>query len=211
MDQEGRLPRLRAGDSDREAVVARLSDAYQAGMLSLDEFSERTERAWGCVHLDELSELAADLPSASSTPGQALQRSHGALPATGGPRVTDQAGLPVTIGIMSGTERSGLWVAGGTHTAVAIMGGVTLDLREARFNQQSTTIYAVAIMGGIEVIVPPDVAVRIQGLPVMGGFGMEGPAINPSTLPPDAPVVTITGVAFWGGVGVRRLDYGEDD
>ncbi|MEL4359051.1 MULTISPECIES: hypothetical protein [unclassified Luteococcus] len=59
------------------------------------------------------------------------------------------------------------------------------------------------------MIVPPDVRVRVHGLPVMGGFGAEG-SINPDQLPADAPVVTIQGVAVMGGVSVERRGYDED-
>lgn len=198
---------LRAGDSERAQTVDRLSAGYQQGMLTLEEFTERMEQAWQSMHLAELDALVADLPATTATPnlpavsaiGSDLQRS----------RVVGGSGLPVTLAVMSGASRAGEWTAAGTHTAVAIMGGVELDLREACFTQPQTTVLAFALMGGIDVIVPPDVRVRVHGLPIMGGFGAEG-SINPANLPANAPVVTIQGMAVMGGVSVERRDFGED-
>ena len=35
--------------------------------------------------------------------------------------------------MMSGQDRKGVWLVGPTHTAFTLMGGITLDLREAVF------------------------------------------------------------------------------
>jgi hypothetical protein len=37
------------------------------------------------------------------------------------------------------------------YTAVATLGGIKLDMRDATFAEAETTIKAVAVMGGIEV------------------------------------------------------------
>ncbi|WP_420175813.1 DUF1707 SHOCT-like domain-containing protein [Luteococcus sp. OSA5] len=199
---------LRVGDAQRQQAVDRLSQGYELGMLSLDEFSERTDQAWAATTTVDLEQVLRDLPVAAMPPsGQALAPTTSTLPQV--IRTDGSAGVPLTVALMSGTDRSGDWTAAGNHVAVAIMGGVGLDLREASFTEPETTITAVAIMGGVEVIVPPHVRVRVHGLPLMGGFGAEG-SVNPATLPPDAPLVTITGVAIMGGVGVKRLDYDED-
>jgi hypothetical protein len=84
--------------------------------------------------------------------------------------------------------------------AYAVMGGGEIDLREARFIERTTTIRAFAVMGGIEIIVPEGITVRIQGIGIMGSFDHSAAHEGP----PDAPVVHISGLAFWGGVEVKR-------
>ncbi|MDI7247256.1 MAG: cell wall-active antibiotics response protein [Bacillota bacterium] len=78
--------------------------------------------------------------------------------------------------------------AGGTHWAVmsgieckapgwnleqgnyiAFMGGVELDLTTANIPDGTTTLNLTAIMGGIEVKVPADLAVECQGTAILGG------------------------------------------
>jgi hypothetical protein len=58
-----RLPQMKASDADRDAVVAALSEHFQAGRLTTEELDERTGRALSARTLDELDELTADLPS----------------------------------------------------------------------------------------------------------------------------------------------------
>jgi hypothetical protein len=57
--------RIRAGDTDRDRVVAALQAHREAGRLTPDEFEERMEAALRAVWLDELPGLLADLPGDS--------------------------------------------------------------------------------------------------------------------------------------------------
>jgi Domain of unknown function (DUF1707) len=58
-----RLPQMKASDADRDAVVAALSEHFQAGRLTTEELEERTGRALTARTLDQLDELTADLPA----------------------------------------------------------------------------------------------------------------------------------------------------
>jgi hypothetical protein len=58
-----RVPPMKASDADRDAVVAALSEHFQAGRLTSEELDERTGRALAARTLDELDGLTADLPS----------------------------------------------------------------------------------------------------------------------------------------------------
>lgn len=66
---------MRASDADRDAVVATLSESYQAGRLTSDELDERTGRALAARTLGELSPLTADLPGTQhAAPGPVAQQ-----------------------------------------------------------------------------------------------------------------------------------------
>jgi hypothetical protein len=80
------------------------------------------------------------------------------------------------------------------------MGGGEIDLRDARFSEREVTIHIVAIMGGCEVIVPEDATVYVTGIGILGAF--EHTESGGGS--PDGPVITINGVAFMGGVDVKR-------
>jgi hypothetical protein len=62
-------------------------------------------------------------------------------------------------------------------------------------------INCVAIMGGMNVVVPPGVEVVVRGIGIMGGFDHREEGVPAD---PGAPRVVVTGFAFWGGVGVER-------
>ncbi|OXM60147.1 DUF1707 domain-containing protein [Amycolatopsis vastitatis] len=58
----------RASHADREAVVAQLNDAVEAGLLELPEFDERVRAVYAARLRDELARVVADLPSPSPSP-----------------------------------------------------------------------------------------------------------------------------------------------
>ena len=55
--------RLRVSDADRDRVAAELSEHFQAGRLTQDEFDERVGQAISARTQGDLDELLADLPS----------------------------------------------------------------------------------------------------------------------------------------------------
>ena len=54
-------------------------------------------------------------------------------------------------------------------------------------------------MGGVEIIVPEDVTVRVTGVGFMGAFDHK----RQHEAPPGSPVLTVSGFAFMSGVEVR--------
>jgi hypothetical protein len=54
---------MRASDSDRDAVVSDLSEHFQAGRLTVEEFDERTGQALAARTWGELGNVLADLPA----------------------------------------------------------------------------------------------------------------------------------------------------
>jgi hypothetical protein len=82
------------------------------------------------------------------------------------------------------------------------MGGVEIDLTDARFEDAETTIQAFALMGGIDIYVPDDITIQVNGTGFMGAF--ENRAQDQAQPRPGVPLVRITGLAVMGGVDVKR-------
>jgi Domain of unknown function (DUF1707)/Cell wall-active antibiotics response 4TMS YvqF len=173
---------LRAADADRERVVAGLREQLVAGRLTLDEFSDRVDRANAARTLAELDELGRDLPLAAPAPTTRRKPTHWA------------------VAIMGSVERKSRWRVSESPVAVACMGSVVLDLRRAEIGHPEITITAVALMGSVEVIVPEGVEVELTGLAVMGDKE-ENVADLPSL--PGAPFVRVRAFALMGSVEVR--------
>jgi hypothetical protein len=104
------------------------------------------------------------------------------------------------LAILGGFVRKGEWDVQPELTAVAIMGGGEIDLREARFTQDAVTIHVVAIMGGVQITVPEDADVHVNGIGIMGGFDHSAAGGGS----PGGPRIVINGIAIWGGVGLVR-------
>ena len=92
--------------------------------------------------------------------------------------------------------------------AVAVMGGVVVDLREASIIDKPAAIDVTAIMGGVEIRVPAHWKVNRDVLAVMGGTSDSRKRYDmppPDTTDPisDVPDLVITGLALMGGVEVK--------
>lgn len=187
----------------RERTIARLSDAFAADDLEMDEFERRLTLAHTARDVAELETLLADLPAPSalgSTPApqqQALARAPAAEV-----RATESI-----VAIMGGSSRKGRWLTPRKLKVRAIMGGVELDFRDARLPPGETVVEITAVMGGAEIIVPPGLAVRMNGTAIMGGFEHMDRA--PESLDADQSVLTITGFCVMGGVAVETRLPGE--
>ena len=86
---------------------------------------------------------------------------------------------------------------------MAVMGNVELDLRAADVGYGLSVIEAVAVLGNIEITVPPDIAVECDGDSFMGTFTLkyQGRA-SPSSANRDR-TVRVTGSAYAGAVTVN--------
>ncbi|MFF4389298.1 MULTISPECIES: DUF1707 SHOCT-like domain-containing protein [unclassified Streptomyces] len=194
------LPELRASDADRDRVVERLRDAVAEGRLDMDEFEERLDAAYKSRTYAELEPLTRDLPAPAGGPlgGPVAPPTAAAESWTG--RIGGGGSSAMAVAVMSGFQRKGRWTVPARFDAVAFWGGGELDLREADFAQREVVINCVAIMGGIEITVPPGVEVDVRGFGFMGAFDQRD---TPGPSEPGAPRVVVTGFAFWGGVEIK--------
>ncbi|AGP57512.1 hypothetical protein M271_30380 [Streptomyces rapamycinicus NRRL 5491] len=191
---------MRASDAERERIAEVLREAVAEGRLDMEEFEERLGAAYAARTHGQLEPLVRDLPvpgSAAPAPPSPADR-------------TDRTGWAERIGgtptskwavaIMGGFQRKGTWTVPRAFTAFTIMGGGEIDLREARFEGRDVVIRCFALMGGIEITVPPDLETHVSGIGLMGGFDHTGSADGD----PTGPRVTVTGLALFGGVSVER-------
>ncbi|NKQ26342.1 DUF1707 SHOCT-like domain-containing protein [Streptomyces galbus] len=206
-DAAGTAPDLRASDADRERVAEVLRDAVAEGRLDMTEFEERLDATYKARTYGELAPITRDLPVAGVTPPPVVSLHKDPVPQgswtgriVGG---ADPGATPWAVAVMSGFERKGRWVVPRRMNCVAFWGGGELDLRQADFSAGEVEINCVAVMGGIQITVPPGVEVVVRGIGIMGGFDHREAGVPGD---PGAPRVIVTGVAFWGGVGIERKE-----
>jgi hypothetical protein len=182
---------LRASDADRERVAAVLRHAAAEGRLGLDELDERLATVYAARTYAELEPITRDLPDSTVAlaPSVAADARIGGVPTSRG-----------AMAVMSAFKRKGPWVVPRRFTCFAFWGGGEVDLREARFASGVVKVRAFAVMGGVEVYVPEDAEVHVTGTGIMGGFDHEASGAGS----PGAPTIIVTGMAFWGGVNVKR-------
>lgn len=107
-------------------------------------------------------------------------------------------GVVDIVAVLGGFERRLVTpdFRGGEITA--IMGGCMLDLRDASIVKEAA-IDVFTVWGGINIKVPTDWTVILNGTPLMGGFSEK--TAKP---PDDSKRLVIRGYAIMGGVEVRN-------
>ncbi|HEX8906705.1 MAG TPA: DUF1707 domain-containing protein [Longimicrobiaceae bacterium] len=188
-------------EQTRQRIIEQLCAHYAAENLDDAALEDRLTRAYAATTLPALQELVADLPV--QTPGATASPSTAVATA----RADLVAEKQVIVAVMGGSERRGVWTPPRHLQVIAVMGGAELDFREARFGPGVTEVTCFALMGGVQIIVPPGVHVETNGLALMGGFSHRGSVDPPSD--PSAPVLRIGGVAIMGGVDLEYRYPGE--
>jgi Domain of unknown function (DUF1707) len=187
---------LRASDADRDQVATLLSTAYAEGRLSREEHDERIDQLMAAKTFDDLLPITGDLvmvgpPAPVATPQPS---SRFAIDTTGQNPESDKM-----IAIFGGVTRKGRWrVRKNTH-ALALFGGMDLDLRDAIFEAPVVEISGFWCFGGLDIKVPDGIEIQDQTAGIFGGTDVRDVG-DPA---PGAPTLVIKGVSLFGGVSIK--------
>jgi len=199
------LPSRPISSEERQGTVDRLCAHFAADHLEADDFERRLDLAYAARSRSELVALERDLPAiAADAPAPvAAPLPHPRIDTTRPPRSRD-----FVVAVMGGAERKGNWTPPRHLTVLAVMGGGAIDFRDATFAAREIDVWVSAIMGGVEILVPPGVYVESNGIAIMGGFGTEEPG---RPMDPDAPLIRIRGLALMGAVEIKERLPGESE
>jgi hypothetical protein len=171
-------PAVRAGDADRARALVLLRDATVSGHLTLDEFSERIERAELARTHAELEAVTADLPARAGE--AALPARHSA--------------------IFSRLQRSGRWQLAPESKVLSVGGTIELDLGRATLQARETTLHVRNYFGTITLLVPRGVVVDVDGGGTFGTRDIDLPDGGPVE---DAPRLHIHTSGPFGTLRIR--------
>jgi hypothetical protein len=169
---------VRASDNDRDATVELLRKAAGEGRLTLEELTDRIEATVNAVTRSDLVLLTGDL-STGATVGAATR--------------------PAEVRGWGDVKRSGPWTVPAENTFRTWLGHIKLDLREAQFSATETHIYARALFGNIDLLVPEGIAVEVQARTRLGRNNLQA-----KSGVPGAPRIVLTGGTFSGRISVRH-------
>ena len=196
----------------RTQVIAELSHAFSRDQLDVDELDRRMEAAQRALTVADLDALTVDLaPSETALARRPAVTSLTSLTSlTSGVSIgnVERPAQRTILAMLGGMERTGGWVVPQRLKVHCLMGGASLDFREANLAAGVTEIFIACMMGGVEIIVPPNVAVDLDGGAIMGGFEQSQRGADAITTEPVA-TLRITGLAIAGGVSVETRRIGE--
>jgi hypothetical protein len=193
-------------DAAREQAVEVLMEHFSRNVMDMDEFEGLLDSVNRCSTTSELRELLSKLP-----PLESLKSATDLMSAPGGPPVVVDADRVrprgFLLSVLSGTTRAGRWIPARKSFALGVLGGISLDFREAVLGAGVTDVNVLAVLGVVEIIVPPEMAVEVDGMAVLGGFEYQTNA--PPRTDPNPPILRVRGLAVLAGVNVEVRLPGE--
>jgi hypothetical protein len=184
----------------REGVIAALTDAFAQDLLDVDEFDRRIDLAHRAVTVAELETLVADLAARPAT-------STALVPQASETALASWPEKRAVRAILGGFNKTGRWSVARKMKVTCFWGGGSLDFREASFAPGVTELHVTTIMGGLEIIVPPWLAVECDATAIMGAFAELDRGHGAPD--PDRALLRITGFTLMGGVSIETRLPGE--
>lgn len=95
----------------------------------------------------------------------------------------------------------------------AVMGGIELDVRKANFIEREVFLDLNAIMGGITLMIPEDVAITGQGTAILGGIELMGKGsggilghanLESGDIKNAAKILHVNCTCIMGGIEIKR-------
>jgi hypothetical protein len=179
---------LRVSDDERSHIVDILQKATGRGMIDVDEFSDRTDRAMRARTRGELNAVVIDLPG---------------LVNAAAPAGTQAATIS---GSMTAIQRNGTWTVPAVLNVRNSMSPTKLDFRDAKIDHAQVEIRLDVTMGAVKIWLPKDATVNTEGLDVTMG-SVKGSGIT-SAEQPGNPHFVITGRIGMGSLKMYRAGAG---
>ncbi|MGH8930806.1 MAG: DUF1707 SHOCT-like domain-containing protein [Egibacteraceae bacterium] len=170
--------------AEREAAERRLQEAVGDGLLELDEFDERIDIVLRAHTRGELEPALTGLPALDARPDRTRR-----------PR-------RLIAAVLGEDKVEGRWRPADETVTIAALGETTLDFRHAQLDREEVAVTAVAWLGEVNIVVPPDVEVE------MSGFALLGERKDRSLPPSDdrGPLLRVRAFAVLGEVKVRTQE-----
>ncbi|MFI9385084.1 DUF1707 domain-containing protein [Kutzneria sp. NPDC052558] len=154
---------LRVSDAEREHVIGLLQKAIGLGLLTLEEFTDRTDVALSSRTRAELNVVLADLPGMTH-PEMRARSGWGGRPVADRPPLPGEP-LVLTSGCGSSVNRSGEWTVPRSIVVRSKWGsGVNLDFRDAVFAHDRLDLRLEVTGGAVTLRLPAGAVVSLTDL-----------------------------------------------
>ena len=193
LPQQSPRVQMRIGDTERDAVLGVLQNAYGEGRLTLEEFDERQQHCLKARYIGDLSALVADLPGGEGWHHAVTRPAN----LSSAPAVSQGAAARNELAFMSGkvihldaktpaVASFALWGGNEIRTEAVMGPGAEIELSLS------------SIMGGHTVYVPEGVRVIDHSVNIMAGVHVANAAAGDGS----NGTLIIKGFNFWGGTSV---------
>lgn len=193
LPQQSPRVQMRIGDTERDAVLGVLQNAYGEGQLTLEEFDERQQLCLKARYIGDLSALVVDLPGgegwhhAVTRPANLSSAPAVSQGVAGRNELAFMSGKVIHLDAKTPAVNSfALWGGNEIRTEAVMGPGAEIELSLS------------SIMGGHTVYVPEGVRVIDHSVNIMAGVHVSNEAAGDGS----NGTLIITGFNFWGGTSV---------
>ena len=180
----------------REQVIDQLIYNYSHGVISVEAFERRLDKAMDAKDNSVLLTLVEDLTLNTDKQYKAEKQSQ-FTPNYSAQQNSDD---DITLrSILGSNERSGQWVVPKNIYLNNYMGSVVLDFTDAIFTHQNVTIHVNCIFGSDEIYVPEHVNVVSKMFCILSTLENKSVTLNKR----QGPTIHIEGKAILGSVEVK--------
>jgi hypothetical protein len=176
----------RVSDAEREHVIGLLQKAIGQGLITLDEFSSRTDVALVAKTRGELNVVLIDLPGMTHNEQAPLAMA---------PK--DRAEIKNT---MSSVSRKGKWAVPRELVVRNRMGSTDLDFSEADIPHAVVTIELDVTAGSVSILLPEGASVNTEEIEVAAGSLHDKAGMGAGR-----PHFVLTGAVRAGSVQIKRV------
>ena len=177
---------LRVSDAEREHVVGLLQKAIGQGLITLDEFTSRTDTALAARTRAELNAVLVDLPGMVHHESSSPARQQ-----------------PVELrATMATLKRSGRWVVPHTLVVRNRMSSTDLDFTDAEISHPEVNLELDVSGGSVTMLLPDGASVTTDDLEVS-----LGSVKNKVSDQVGRPHFVVTGEIRAGSLTIRRPTY----
>ncbi|WP_198047366.1 DUF1707 domain-containing protein [Kutzneria sp. 744] len=154
---------LRVSDAEREHVIGLLQKAIGMGLLTLEEFTDRTDVALASRTRAELNVVLADLPGMTH-PEMRVRGGLWGGRQSSGPRLPGDP-MVLSSGCGSSLNRNGYWQVPRSMVVRSKWGsGVNLDFTEAAFEHEQLDMRLDVTGGAVTLRLPEGASVTLNDL-----------------------------------------------
>ncbi|WNV91386.1 DUF1707 domain-containing protein [Umezawaea sp. Da 62-37] len=176
----------RVSDAEREHVIGLLQKAIGQGLITLDEFSSRTDVALVAKTRGELNAVLLDLPGMTHNEQAPKAVAHG-----------DRVEIKST---MSTVNRKGRWAVPRELVVRNRMGSTELDFSEAEIPHAVVTVELDVTAGSVSILLPEGATVNTDDIQMSAGSITDKAGTGEGR-----PHFVLTGVVRAGSVQIKRV------
>lgn len=177
---------FRVSDAEREHVIGLLQKAIGQGLITLDEFSSRTDVALVAKTRGDLNSVLLDLPGVTHNE----QAPRAVVP-------KDRVEIKNT---MSSVSRKGLWAVPRELVVRNRMGSTDLDFSEADIPHAVVTIELDVTAGSVSILLPEGATVDTEEIEMAAGS-----VTDKSSGGEGRPHFVMTGAVRAGSVQIKQV------